>query len=102
MNEEDLEALRHEYYMLIGPGWAVFKATATECFHEDSAKLSFGTYKDDRERMQAEGRCQFFRWLCDHEAGVKSAWEEIQKDQAQKENTSEEGADLGVHYEAAQ
>jgi len=103
MNSEDVDALRYEYFMTISPGWAVFKATATERFQEDSAKLSFGAYRDDRERMQAEGRCQFFKWICDHEAALKSAWEDIQKEQTETQTPDEmEGGDLGVHYEAAQ
>lgn len=89
--------------MMLSPGWEVFKATATEQFQENSAKLSFGTYKDDRDRLHSEGRCQFFKWVCDHEAAVKAAWTSLQEEQQRKSEPEElEGGDNPLHYEAAQ
>lgn len=104
MNEDDIDALRHEYYMFESPGWQVFMATMLERFQEDSSKLSFGTYRDDRDRMHSEGRCQLYKFIMDHQAAVRSAYETFQEEQrqAQEPKPEEEGGDLGLHYEAAQ
>jgi hypothetical protein len=103
MTEDDGEALRNEYYMMLSPGWAVFKASITEKFQEASAKLCFSGYKDDRERLHSEGHCQFFKWICDHESAVKGAWAALQEEKSVLEKEpEEEGGDLGLHYEASQ
>lgn len=104
MNDDDMDALRNEYYMFLSPGWQVFMATMLERFQEDSSKLSFGNYTSDRDRMQAEGRCQLYKYIMDHQAGVRGAYEAFQEEQrqAQEAKPEEEGGDFGVHYEAAQ
>jgi hypothetical protein len=103
MNDDDLEALRMEYFMFQSPGWEIFKATMLEKFHENSGKLSFGTYKDDRDRLHSEGQCQLYKFMLDHEAGVKAAYQAIQEEAQQAtEKEAFEGGDHGVHYEAAQ
>lgn len=99
---EELEALRQEYEGLHHPGHAQRKAWVVEQFQRDAALLSLGQITDDRQRHQAEGRCQAFKAMLDRDTEVMEGWQQHLADEEAKRQPEElEGGDFGLSYEAS-
>ena len=99
--KEDILALQEEMAIVSTPGWQRRLQWVTELFQVDANRLTFGEIKDDRDRLQAEGRCQAFRQFLARDGEITAAFEELRRDQ-DPEVEQEEGGDHGVFYEAAQ
>ena len=105
MEEErdELEALRLEVGLQESPGWGFRLKWITILFQQDADKLTFGKFDNDKERMQAEGRCQAYAMIMRRDDQLRKDWDEIQATERQTgEPETLEGGDFGVNYEAAQ
>ncbi len=69
---------------------------------QEGRGLILGTVIDDRERERCIGRCQAFKEMLDIDTSLQEAWKQIQEEEHADGEGKEEGADLGIHYDAAQ
>lgn len=101
--EEELDALRQEYELINHSGHARRLGWAELMYRKDATRLALGQITDERERHQAEGRCQAFKMLIDRDDFIVGAWQQHLADEEAKRQPEElEGGDFGVGYEAAQ
>jgi len=100
---EELEALRQEFEGVHQAGHVRRKAWIVEQFQRDAGLLALGQITDDRQRHQAEGRCQAFKAMLDRDDEVVEAWHQHLADEEAKRQPEElEGGDHPISYEAAQ
>lgn len=100
---EELDALRQEYDMMLTSGHARRLGWAELMYRKDATRLALGQITDERERHQAEGRCQAFKMLIDRDDFIVASWHQHAADEEAKRQPEElEGGDFGVNYEAAQ
>jgi len=101
--EDELNALREENECIHHAGHARRLGWVVIQFQKDATKLALGELKDERERHQAEGRCQAFKAMMDRDDEIKEAWQQFIADEESKREGEElEGGDHGIHYAAGQ
>lgn len=97
--EDEFQGLQEEYALLFTPGHARRLGWAELMYRKDSSRLALGEIIDDRERHQAEGRCQAFKMLIDRDGFITEAWQQHQADEEAKRQPEElEGGDYGVSW----